>query len=187
MKKKAVILLHEIYGVNAFVKEQAHDLQNQGFDVDIPDLLSGLSFGYEEESQAYSSFVQKVGFGPHPLICERILKFQETHEKVFLVGFSVGATLAWQISSCISTDGMVGFYGSRIRDFTELSPLCPALLLFSRGENFEKKLKGEQLQVEKMDQPHGFMDRYSPHYSAEGAKKGRELMLAFLQQKSREK
>jgi len=63
--KKAVIILHEIYGINRFIKDVCSEYHILGFDL------------YKEVEQ----LVEKAKF---------------TYDKVFIIGFSVGATIAWR-------------------------------------------------------------------------------------------
>ncbi|MDI5811330.1 DUF535 family protein, partial [Salmonella enterica subsp. enterica serovar Anatum] len=42
---------------------------------------------------------------------------------------SVGATLAWLSAASGLCDGVVCYYGSRIRQYLHLAPLCPTLVI----------------------------------------------------------
>lgn len=47
----------------------------------------------------------------------------------------MGATIAWQCSQYDQLfTGVIGFYGSRIRDFLDMKPACNTLLFFSEVE-----------------------------------------------------
>ncbi len=55
------------------------------------------------------------------------------HTKRFsILGFGAEATVAWLCSEEECVDGIVGYYGSRIRNYAELAPRCPALLFFHK-------------------------------------------------------
>jgi len=49
----AIIILHEIYGINRFIEEVCIQYHNDGFDVFCPQLLGKENFTYEESSSAY--------------------------------------------------------------------------------------------------------------------------------------
>ena len=125
--KTLVILIPEIYGVNEHMKSIEDILQKEGFDVICPNLLNREAFLYSEEAEAYNYFINQIGFENS---CNKIKKlvqyYRNQYQSIFLLGFSVGATTAW-LSSQLAVEGIVGFYGSRIRDFTDLQPLCPKL------------------------------------------------------------
>ena len=60
--KMALIVLHEIYGINRFIEEFSSDCQKQGWDVFCPDMLGRKIFSYTEASEAYCYFTHEVGF-----------------------------------------------------------------------------------------------------------------------------
>lgn len=46
INKNAVIVLHEIYGINSFIKDICENLKTLRFDVFCPDMLEGKRFPY---------------------------------------------------------------------------------------------------------------------------------------------
>jgi len=61
--KKAVVLLHEIYGVNNHIQQYKSEFIALGYDVYCPNLLQlEQSFPYEQEQQAYAHFMNDIGF-----------------------------------------------------------------------------------------------------------------------------
>lgn len=58
-------------------------------------MLSGNCFTYLESSEAYKYFMDKVGFDFYKKVEELAGKLKHTYDKVFIMGFSVGATIAW--------------------------------------------------------------------------------------------
>ncbi|WP_354005839.1 dienelactone hydrolase family protein [Fictibacillus terranigra] len=94
---------------------------------------------------------------------------------MFIIGFSVGATVAWLCSEEKGVDGMAGFYGSRIRNYTEISPQCPVLLFFPEEEKsfavdeLITVLKKKEAEIYKFDGKHGFSDCYGPNFNEESA------------------
>lgn len=61
-KKSAMIVLHEIYGINAFVLKQCRKFRDLGYAVFCPDILDQQPFSYEESVEAYDYFKRNVGF-----------------------------------------------------------------------------------------------------------------------------
>lgn len=188
VNKQAVIILHEIYGINKFVKNQCQKFQNAGFDVFCRNMLGRPSFSYEESQKAYDYFMEQVGFDVYHEINHLINQLKETYEKVILIGFSIGATVAWRCCENILCDGIVACYGSRIRDYTNLTPVCPTLLLFATKDSFEVDTvicqlqeKGE-LEVLLFDAGHGFMDSFSQSFDLEASKSAETSVFRFLSQ-----
>ena len=122
------------------MKDFCKSLGEQGFDVFCPDLLGRPTFDYAEEHEAYRYFMDSVGFlhAKHQ-VDDVIDDMRNAYEKVVIVGFSVGATVAWLCIEDGRIDGVVGYYGSRIRQFLELQPSCP-VLLFSLGRSLRLTL-----------------------------------------------
>ena len=98
------------------------------------------------------------------------------YKKVYVLGYSVGATLAWLCSQTGLCDVSIGFYGSRIRDYLEIKPKCPVLLFFpSEEKSFDVDELIPQLnnvsniQVEKLPGEHGFANRFSRNYNEQSS------------------
>ncbi|MTD31935.1 dienelactone hydrolase family protein [Planomicrobium sp. YIM 101495] len=134
--KKCVILLHEIYGINQHITGYAKLFFQEGFDVYVPD-LSGRSepFSYEEEELAYENFMSNVGFSKAAKQVEQLIQeISPQYEEVRIVGFSVGATIAWLCSANPSVQKVIGFYGSRIRQYVDIVPTGDVFLIYSEHE-----------------------------------------------------
>lgn len=184
--RPAVILLHEIYGVNDHIKAAAADFKAQGFAVYCPDLL-GTVYGYDREAAAYAHYM-RIGFaaaaGQVAALAESLA---DRHRRIYLVGYSAGATVAWLASGQEPFAGAVGYYGSRIRDYLDIVPACPVLLLFPSHEDafsVDTLARGlaakERVRVHILPGRHGFADRYSPRYDRAAAAEADALAAAFL-------
>lgn len=163
----AVIVIHEIYGLNRHMKDFCKSLGEQGFDVFCPDLLGRPAFDYAEEQEAYRHFMDCVGFSRAKHQVDDVIDdMRNAYEKVVIVGFSVGATVAWLCIEDGRIDGVVGYYGSRIRQFLELQPSCPVLLFFPRKEpSFDVTelllaLRKKNVSCFQFEGDHGFSDPY---------------------------
>ena len=116
---KAIILLHEIYGVNRFMDAQRQKYEKLGLAVFCPDFYNGRVFGYDETENAYPYFYEQVGLDSYCRVWKQVDALRTQYEKVYLLGFSVGATLAWRCSKNPNCAGAIACYGSRIRNFPE--------------------------------------------------------------------
>ena len=91
--KQAVVILHEIYGLNDFIEELCISYQQKGYAVFAPNLLKReITFAYEQEAEAYTYFNQQVGFKIVKQVERLINDLKEEYEQVIVIGFSVGAT-----------------------------------------------------------------------------------------------
>ncbi len=184
--KRAIIILHEIYGANRFIEEVCFEYHMQGFDVFCPEMLRRKCFLYSEASEAYHYFINEIGFDFYREIGQLVEQLKLTYDKVFIIGFSVGATIAWRCCENFKCDGIICFYGSRIRDYLLLQPCCPVLLLFAEQDSFDVDSVIKQLQeksdveIHKLKASHGFMDQYSKYFDREQAQISKEYMGDFF-------
>ncbi len=177
-KKTAIILIHEIYGINDHMKSTINHFERVGFDVYCPNLLNtAISFDYLSEKKAYKYFMDQVGFDralQQVITMARELKVQKFYENIFVLGFSVGATVAWLCSNYGQLiSGVIGFYGSRIRDYLDLTPKCKSLLFFPTIEkSFDPKeiievlTKKDNIQAISIKGKHGFTDQNSNYFDS---------------------
>lgn len=184
--KKIIIVLHEIYGINNFIKGICKNFMNAGFDVICPDLIGRPPFLYEQEEEAYEYFTRHIGFDVYKKISQEVNQLKAKYEKVFIVGFSVGATLAWRCSENPLCDGIIGCYGSRIRDYSNVNPVCSTFLLFAKEMSYDVDLLVSQLGAKtqlkslKFEVRHGFMDPFSKCFDQQVSKCAEKIIYDFL-------
>ena len=183
-----IIVIHEIYGINQHIKNFCDLLSKQHFDVICPNLIEREHpFDYSEEEIAYLHFMEKVGFSNAVLkIKNLLLGVKNVYQKIYIIGFSVGATVAWLCSEEECLDGVVGYYGSRIRNYKQIVPLCPTILFFPQEEqsfsvdelisNLDKK----NIEIHKFFGQHGFSDPYSTKFNEKSSQNAFNEMLNFL-------
>ena len=198
-----IIVLHEIYGFNDHIAGLCKDLSEAGYDVICPDLLDGKpTFGYEQIEEAYLYFMNFIGLEAAAKLVTFLLRQEEaSYKRIFLMGASVGATVAWMCcgdsarqddefqggASLAKCTGAICLYGSRIRDFMEIAPKCPVLLLFAETEEgFDPRELKEELKTKEhtetyiLEGKHGFADPYSVNYSAASALEAKMIVRGFL-------
>lgn len=184
---KAVILLHEIYGRNQFIRSQSKNYSNLGFRVYCPDWNQGKVFAYSETDAAYRHFYACAGIEAYRSLWALVDQLKPRYAQLFLVGYSVGATLAWRCSENPNCSGVIACYGSRIRDYLRVKPQCPSLLLFAERDSFDVDSVGKALEAAPntkaifFDAEHGFLDPFSPNYAPHQAETAEKLILDFLE------
>lgn len=185
-----VIILHEIYGINDHILSVCKYYRGRGFKVICPNLLNLDSpFTYEEEEKAYEYFMKNVGFElAAKKATDTIVKAKEKYKHVILVGFSIGATIAWLCSEKEpKCEAVIGYYGSRIRNYADVVPNCKTLLIFAAEEKSFNVLEVADRLKEKtntevyvLSGKHGFTDKFSKRYDEESSGKALKLTNDFL-------
>ncbi|MGG1636677.1 dienelactone hydrolase family protein [Paenibacillus sp. FSL K6-3182] len=184
-----IIVIHEIYGINRHMQHICQSLADHDFDVICPNLLvQEVPFDYANEETAYRHFMENVGFiKASNQIKQLVFDKRANYKKVFLAGFSVGATAAWLCSEEPEVDGIAAYYGSRIRNYTELLPKCPTILFFPQEElSFHVDdlisilSKNDANEIHKFSGQHGFSDPYSHKYNEQSAQKAFSEMVGFF-------
>lgn len=189
--KRKIFILHEIYGVNDFIKMQAEAYSNANTTVECISLYSdNRIFPYEQEQEAYEYFINEVGFdAPLEKITKIILEARTHYDEVLLIGFSVGATLAWRLST-LPLQGVVCVYGSRIRQYLDVIPSCPTLVILP---SHEKSFNVHELKetfnlfpsvhTRQYLGQHGFMDIHNSNYCYGSYSQTQDEISQFLENK----
>jgi dienelactone hydrolase len=186
-----IIVVHEIYGINVHISGVCDRLAEVKYDVLCPNLLGSRQepFHYNEEALAYRHFMKEVGFAAAQEQIEVLARgVRGRYRYCFIVGYSIGATIAWLCSGKADLfSGVVGVYGSRIRDYTAIEPKCPVLLCFPRAEeSFDvsellQALSGKSnLNLLKAAALHGFADPWSKKYCAAASEALWQKTLGFI-------
>jgi dienelactone hydrolase len=189
----AIIVLHEIYGINQHILKVYQYYKLAGFDVICTNLINrDEPFDYDHEEAAYEYFMKNVGFDvASEKVSDLIMQTKQKYKHVFLLGFSIGATIAWLCSGkepiC---EGVIGYYGSRIRNYLNIIPKCPALLIFAAEEKSFNVMElafilEEKINVEThvLSGKHGFCDPFSNRYDEQLCQEAVELVDDFLKNK----
>lgn len=186
--QRKIFILHEIYGVNAFIKEQALQLRDEQTEVECIELYpDNKVFPYAQEQEAYAYFTNEVGFdAPLEKLKQQLGVAIAHYEEVIVIGFSVGATLAWRLST-LPLHRVVCIYGSRIRHYLNVHPSCPTLVLLpSREKSFDVENMKHTLtsipfvQTSQFTGEHGFMDCHNAHFYQESAVQAHKKIKDFL-------
>lgn len=132
---KTVILIHEIYGITDSLLRLQTALEARGLRVVLPSLYKS-GYSGRDENEAYKRFYSEVGINAGLQMIDGIIE-QNRDSKICLVGFSVGAAIAWLFSADRRVHSVTGFYGSRIREHLEINPAVQTNLFFCREKKFD--------------------------------------------------
>ncbi len=160
----AIIVLQEIFGVNANMREICGWLAEQGFRAICPDLFWRIEPGIELTDQTdaewarafelYQAFDPKTGVTD---IAATIAHARNTGAaKVGAIGFCLGGFMAYQTACHTDADAAVGYYGVAIqRSLEDAKGIAAPLMLHIAG-------KDEFVPPEAQDQIHAALDNH-PH------------------------
>jgi dienelactone hydrolase len=132
--KATILLLHEVYGVTDNLRALSSSLRSKDYEIILPSLYPDKYIG-TDESYAYNKFFAEVGIERALATVNEIID-ANSHKNLVIIGFSIGATLAWLTSTDTRIQGIIGFYGSRIRHYPDVSPLVPTRLFFCQETGF---------------------------------------------------
>ncbi|HEI6966057.1 TPA: dienelactone hydrolase family protein [Yersinia enterocolitica] len=169
INSNAVVLLHEIYGINDHIRRIRDEWLGREFDVYTPALFPHMTpFGYAQQDEAYRHFSENVGLNPISVV-SLLSELRKKYTRLLVMGYSVGATLAWLAARNGLCDGVICYYGSRIRQYSDFAPSCPALVIIARYEPaFDTVVMQQELQkfpsvqCAMFDAYHGFCDADNP-------------------------
>ena len=168
----SIILVSDVFGVTPALLEIA---KKPGA-CSIIDPYEGRIMGFENEADAYSYFVKATGLDNY---LSTLLKAVELIESpITLISFSVGASVVWRLSE-IKDHNLIKqafcYYGSQIRNFTEIEPRFKIILVFPSSEShfdvveLQNSLSAKNnVAIKKVKYLHGFMNYYSNNYSEYG-------------------
>ncbi|MFT5729973.1 MAG: dienelactone hydrolase [Desulforhopalus sp.] len=143
---------------------------------EIVDPYNGKFMEFQDECEAYSYFMNNVGLDKY---CDVLLdKIFRTPHTVQLLGFSVGASVIWQLSENVSPSKVLGavcFYGSQIRKLANINPgfqikiVLPAKEdTFSVADLARILSQKKNIKIYESDYLHGFMNKKSNNYNLSG-------------------
>ncbi|MCD7107773.1 dienelactone hydrolase family protein [Rhizobium sp. DKSPLA3] len=188
-----VVVLQEIFGVNAHIKRVADRFAREGYLVIAPALFDrvehGVELGYAaEEFPAAVGLVQRVDHAKTPLDVAAAVTAASEGGKVAVVGYCWGGSLAYQ-AAC-STDGVaaaVGYYGGNIAKSLDRRPTVPVMLhLGERDDHIPMsdvaaiKAALPDVPIFTYDAGHGFNCDARASFDEPSAAKALERTLAFL-------
>ena len=180
--KPVVIIVHEVRGITENLRLLASLLESEGYCVILPSLYGDNCAGSDGQ-ESYDRFFRDVGIEKATEMIGEIITANDG-AGITLLGFSVGATIAWLHSRNGKVRPVVGFYGSRIRHFQEVEPLADVDLFFSieRGFDAEElvgRLNGKQnVAARLISGDHGFYSKLD--FDSPEIRETNRMILALL-------
>src|SRR5208282_6680669 len=136
-----VVVIQEIFGVNAHIREVTDRFAAEGYLVVAPAIFDhvekGFDVGYDAESQARGMAVAygKVDFEQVLRDVAAAIAVASEGGKVGIVGYCFGGSIAWAAAARLpGLSAAVGYYGGRILAMQDLKPKVPVLLHFGERD-----------------------------------------------------
>ena len=204
-KAPAIVVIQEIFGVNAVMRGVCDELAAAGFVAVCPDLFWRIEPGIDitDQSEAewkkafelYNAFDVAAGVKDIAATIDHVRALPEVNGKVGAVGFCLGGLLAYLTATRTDADASVAYYGVGIEKHLVESEkqAHPLLMHIAEEDQFVPKeaqalilaqLKNHP-QVEIFTYPgrdHAFARQGGEHYDAADAKLAGDRTLAFFQQ-----
>jgi len=136
-----LVVVQEIFGVNAHIRSVTDRFAKAGFLAVAPAIFDriqpGFDVGYEgEDAQAARAMIPRLNFGLAVADVAAAIDYaaRQTGKKVGVVGYCFGGTLAWLAATRLNAAVAVGYYGGRIINFAEETPKVPVMLHFGKDD-----------------------------------------------------
>jgi carboxymethylenebutenolidase len=198
--KAAVVVLQEIFGVNAHIREVADGYAAAGYLAIAPATFHrakpGVELGYTpEDMQAGMALKTAIENLPAPGVMADIqATVDHAHitcgGKVGVVGYCWGGLLTWRTAALVKgVSAAVPYYGGGSTSEAEIkrNPHCPVLAHFATQDHWipmetveDFKKAQPQVEVQLYDADHGFNCDHRGAYQEASAKLARERTLAFF-------
>ena len=189
-----LVVLQEIFGVNAHIRSVTDGWARDGFLAVAPALFDriqpGVELGYDPaDMQTAMSIFPKFDIDKAVLDIAAAVDYAAatTNKKVGVIGYCLGGTLAWLSATRLHPTAAVGYYAGRIGNYAGENPTCPVMFHFGSQDTHipaadVEKVHSAHPEVEIFwyDAGHAFNCDPRPSYNAAAAKEARQRSLDFL-------
>lgn len=189
-----LVVVQEIFGVNAHIRSVADGYAKDGFLAVAPALFDrverGVDLKYEgEDMQEAMSLSKRLNMDDLLKDTAAAIAYarKETGKKTGVIGYCLGGSIAWLAACRLKIDAAVGYYGGYIAQHASEQPKCPVMLHFGAKDSHipEEAVKKIQqahpeVPIYLYDAGHGFNCDARASYDVASAKLARERSLPFL-------
>ncbi|MGC4071963.1 MAG: dienelactone hydrolase family protein [Nibricoccus sp.] len=191
----AIVLLQEIFGVNAHIRSVADEYAKAGYYVVTPALFDRVQARVQlDYSPAELELARGYASRLEPELVLRDIAAAIAHArariasgKVGVVGFCLGGTYAFLSATRLNPDAAVGYYGGKIVQHAHEVPLIPTILHFGSQDRGISLSDVQAIEHTRPEVPvyiyeagHAFNRTGGANYSEAAASLARERTLAFL-------
>jgi carboxymethylenebutenolidase len=190
-----LVIVQEIFGVNAHIREVADRYAEDGFVTIAPAIFDRIEPGVElgnEDADRQRAMALLTKFDMEKAvddIAAAVEWLRGLGVKVGVVGYCLGGTLAWLSATRLPIDAAVGYYGGRITQYLGERPKVPVMLHFGEQDQHIPQSEIDAIanaypgvSIYTYPAGHGFNREGSAGYSASCATRARARTLEFLRE-----
>jgi carboxymethylenebutenolidase len=204
----AVVVLHEVFGVNSDIRKTCNELAEQGFIAVAPDLFwrqepgVDLSVSSEPDWQhglrLYQAYDRDAGARDVKDTANVVAKLPECSGRVAVMGFCLGGLITFITAARYGVDAAVAYHGGDTEKYLGEAGGLNAALLMHLAEEDEFISKPAQTEIKKAlaskpnatvysypGQHHAFARHDGAHYNAAAAALANRRTSEFLHQQLR--
>ena len=201
----AVVVLHEVFGVNADIRRHCDELAEEGFLAVAPDLfwriepdidLSVTSQpDWDHAVRLYQAFDRDAGARDIKDAVDAVAKLPECNGKVALLGYCLGGLMTFLAAERFNVAAAVAFHGAETEKYLGDAGRLHTPLLMHLAEEDEFMPKAAQAEIKAVlagkpnvtvfsypGQAHAFSRHHGAHYNAEAAALANRRTREFLHQ-----
>jgi carboxymethylenebutenolidase len=204
----AVVVLHEVFGVNADIRKTCGELAEQGFVAAAPDLFwrqepgVDLSVASEQDWQhglrLYQAYDRDAGARDVKDAADAVAKLSECAGKIAVLGFCLGGLMTFLTGVRYGVDAAVAYHGGDTEKYMgEIDGLhAPLLMHLAEEDEFISKAAQAEIKAALAEKPnatvysypgqnHAFARHNGAHYNAPAAALANARTSEFLHQQLR--
>ncbi|QQG36396.1 MAG: dienelactone hydrolase family protein [Micavibrio aeruginosavorus] len=198
-----IILIQEIFGVNAEMRAKCDSLAQRGFIAVCPDLFWRMEPGIQLTDKTEEEWVRAFGFYQRFDVEKGIEDLRATlhtfrghalgNGKIGVMGYCLGGKLAYLMAARSRADCSIGYYGVGIEDLLDESRHIKNPLMLHIAEEDKYVSKGAQKKILQAltgnplitihtypDMDHAFARGGGQHYNETAAQTANQRTLDFL-------
>ena len=203
-----VVVLHEVFGVNADIRKHCDELAELGFIAVAPDLFWRQELGvdlsvtsepdWQHGLRLYQAYDRNAGAADVKDTASAVAKLPECTGKVAVLGYCLGGLMVFLTAVRYGVDAAVAYHGGDTEKYLDEVDGLHAPLLMHLGEEDEFISKPAQAAIKKSlaDKPnatvysypgqrHAFSRHSGAHYNVAAAALANGRTSEFLKQKLR--
>ena len=204
----AVVVLHEVFGVNADIRKTCDELAEQGFIAVAPDLFwrqePGVDLSVTSESdwrhglRLYQAYDRDAGASDVKDAADFVAELPECAGKVGVLGFCLGGLMTFLTVARYGVDAAVAYHGGDTEKYLDEADGLRAPLLMHLAEEDEFISKAAQAEIKAAlagkpnatvysypGQNHAFARHNGAHYNAAAAALANGRTSEFLHRQLR--
>ncbi len=193
---KVIFMIHEWWGLNSYIKQEAEKLQKELGDVNVYalDLYDGNIATNQQDAAKYMGEVKDERA---KAIIAGLLEFVGKDKKIAAIGWCFGG--GWSLQAALLADSQaaacVMYYGMPEKNIARLKTLhCDVLGIFGKKDGwispkivdeFKKNMTaaGKKLEVKMYDADHAFANPSNPKFDKAATADAHAAVLSFLKER----